>query len=328
MAIPSQTATRRARSTRWAPARPGIPAFAPSPVYRPRRPTETPLYPVVQHHLETFLAEAEQPDGRGVPPWVEHDFRRYLTCGILTHGFARLRCDACAQERLLAFSCKGRGVCPSCTTRRMAEVAAHLTDHVIPHVPARQWVLSLPKRLRPYLTHDPALVGRILGVLLRIILGALREAAPDAPPDAALGAVSFLHRFGSSLNPHLHLHLVVLDGLFARDTEGSLAFHRARGLDADAARALTPLVQDRVLRLFVRRRLLDPHEAADMRTWRGTGGFSLDGSVRVEAHDRAGLERLIRGHRREALVVPGPPSRCIASTPPPASPPCAGPTPA
>jgi len=83
----------------------------------------------------------------------------------------------------------------------MAEVAAHLCDHVIPHVPVRQWVLSLPKRLRPYLTHDPVLVGRILAVLLRIIRGALRDAAPDAPPDAALGAVSFLHRFGSALNP-------------------------------------------------------------------------------------------------------------------------------
>ncbi len=122
----------------------------------------------------------------------------------------------------------------------------------------------------------------------------MRDAAPDAAPDAALGAVSFLHRFGSSLNPHLHLHLVVLDGLFARNDKGALAFHRARGLDAEAAHALTPLVQDRVLRLFVRRRLLDPHQAANMRTWRGTGGFSLDGSVRVEAHDRAGLERLIR----------------------------------
>ena len=84
-------------------------------------------------------------------------------------------------------------------------------------------------------------------------------------------------------------------GRFARDDKGTLAFHRCRGLDADAARALTPLVQDRVLRLFVRHGFLDPAQAADMRTSRGTGGFSLDGSVRVAAHDRFGLERLIRG---------------------------------
>ena len=44
-------------------------------VYRPRRPTTTPLYPVVQHHLETFLAHASQSDpmGYGIPSWVEKD---------------------------------------------------------------------------------------------------------------------------------------------------------------------------------------------------------------------------------------------------------------
>ena len=131
-------------------------------VYRPRRPTTTPLYPVVQHHLETFLAQATQADpmGYGVPSWVEKDLRAYLRCGILAHGFARLRCEDCGHERLLAYSCKGRGICPSCNTRRMAEVAAHITDHVLPHLPARQWVLSLPKRLRPFPAPQPGHRGR------------------------------------------------------------------------------------------------------------------------------------------------------------------------
>jgi hypothetical protein len=126
-------------------------------VYRRRDPTATPLYSLVQHHLETFLADATSadPDGDGVPQWVEDDFRGYLRCGILAHGFARIRCDGCATERLVAFSCKGRGVCPSCNARRMVQVAAHLTDHVLPPLPVRQWVLSLPKRIRPFLPHDP-----------------------------------------------------------------------------------------------------------------------------------------------------------------------------
>jgi hypothetical protein len=55
-------------------------------VYLPRRPTQTPLYPVVQHHLETFLAQAAEADtpGEGVPTWVERDFRGYLECGCGT----------------------------------------------------------------------------------------------------------------------------------------------------------------------------------------------------------------------------------------------------
>jgi hypothetical protein len=115
-------------------------------VYRRRRPTTTPLYPIVQHHLETFLARAAEaePWGEGVAGWVEEDFRAYLRCGILAHGFARIRCDDCAAERLVGFSCKGRGVCPSCNARRMVEVAAHLNDQVLPPLPSRQWVLSVP----------------------------------------------------------------------------------------------------------------------------------------------------------------------------------------
>ena len=81
-------------------------------------------------------------------PWVSPPFlgacakirsrRIFLGCRILAHGFARARCDACGHDFLIAFSCKGRAVCPSCNTRRMAETAAHLADHVLPRVPVRQ----------------------------------------------------------------------------------------------------------------------------------------------------------------------------------------------
>jgi hypothetical protein len=52
-------------------------------VYRRRDPTVTPLYPLVQHHLETFLADAAAagPDGEAVPQWVEDDFRAVGTDG-------------------------------------------------------------------------------------------------------------------------------------------------------------------------------------------------------------------------------------------------------
>ena len=58
------------------------------------------------------------------------------------HGFLRLRCEDCGHEKLVAFSCKRRGFCPSCGARRMAETTAHLVDQVVPQVPVRQWVLS------------------------------------------------------------------------------------------------------------------------------------------------------------------------------------------
>jgi hypothetical protein len=229
-------------------AHPATPT-GPAAVYRRRRPTTTPLYPIVQHHLETFLARAAEADpwGEGVAGWVEEDFRAYLRCGILAYGCARLRCDDCAAERLVAFSCKGRGVCPSCNARRMVEVAAHLNDQVLPPLPIRR-----------------------------------------------RGAVSFLHRFGAALNPHFHFHIVVLDGVFTEIADGDVRFHEATHFSADHTAALAPLLQRRILRLFQRRGLLDTHTTDDMLTWQGTGGFSLDASVRIRGSDRSGRERLLR----------------------------------
>jgi hypothetical protein len=68
------------------------------------------------------------------------EFRTFLECGIAEFGFLRLHCDGCGQDRILPFSCKNRGFCPGCGGRRMADMAAHLVDRVIPDVPVRQWV--------------------------------------------------------------------------------------------------------------------------------------------------------------------------------------------
>ena len=134
--------------------------------------------------------------GDGVPDHVEKEFRSYLKCGILAHGFARARCASCGYDFLVAYSCKGRGACPSCNAKRMVETAAHLVDHVFPHVPVRQFVLSVPKRLRPFLHYRPRTASAVLHILLRALQATLREACPTAPGTAAMGAVSFLHALG------------------------------------------------------------------------------------------------------------------------------------
>ena len=182
----------------------------------------------------------------------------------------------------MAFSCKGRCVCPSCTNRRMAEVATHLSDSVVPVVPMRQWVLSVPKRLRPPLMRDSELASAVLRILLRAVRGELQASIRGPlPKDARLDAVSFLHRFGSALNPHPHFHLAVSDGLFAREQDeqaATLRFRPAADLNPERARALTPIVQRRILRLCVRRGLLLEADSADMpgtrrrRVGRGSGG--------------------------------------------------------
>ncbi len=261
------------------------------------------LHAVVREHLETWLARTREahPDEDPIPRYVEDDFRRYLTCGLLSEGFGRARCRACGHDFLVAFSCSKRGVCPSCTTRHMAETAAHLVDHVFPEVPVRQWVVSVPKRLRYFLHRDMELTGRTLHIVLRALEAKLKQRCPGAPAAARLGAVTFIQRFGSALNRHTHLHCCVIDGLFSQDEDGNLCFHPATELDEDDVAAVQGVVRQRVLRLFERRGVLGSEAVADMRAWPHSG-FSIDASVTVCARDRAGLERLLRYCARPAFA--------------------------
>ena len=172
-----------------------------------RRPENTTPYHIVQQHLQTYLALAREHewDGQRVPAYVGREFRQYPECGILAYGFARAGCGACGHDFPVAFSCKGRGLCPSCNARRMAESAAHLVDRVIPPVAVRQWVLSVPKRLRWYLEREPKAVSAVLHLFPRVSEAHLQQTSPRACAQARLGAVSFVHRFGSSLNRHTHI---------------------------------------------------------------------------------------------------------------------------
>jgi hypothetical protein len=170
-------------------------------LYNPRHPERTLLYQTIAEHFETWheLASAGQFDGQGdhhtPKSYVRQAFRKYLECGIFAHGFARAWCDDCGHDYFVAYSCKGRGVCPSCNTRRMVETAAHLTDHVFPRLPVRQWVLSVPKRLRYFMQRDGAVLNMVLRIFLRVIAQSLQSCSPGAAQldKAALhiGAVAF-----------------------------------------------------------------------------------------------------------------------------------------
>ena len=91
----------------------------------------------------------------------------YLDCGILDHGFARVRCGACGSEHLLAFSCKTRGLCPSCSAKRATALAAFLETEVLADVSHAQWVFSVPRMLRPYFLYHRPLLGRLSQVSVR-----------------------------------------------------------------------------------------------------------------------------------------------------------------
>ena len=109
----------------------------------------------------------------------------------------------------------------------MAQTAAHLVDRVIPPVPVRQWVISVPKRLRCFLADRPNAVAALTRIfieeferLLRTAAGLPRDGHRPSAARPRLGAVSFLHRFGSAVNHHVHLHVCATDGVFVPTGDG------------------------------------------------------------------------------------------------------------
>jgi len=119
-----------------------------------RSPTKTDLHRIIRENYRQVFFDKENL-GIDLPFHLERELKKYLKCGILSQGMARFHCSLCQKDKFVAFSCKGRTLCPSCAGRRMADTAKHLVEDVIPSVPVRQWVLSMPYTYRFLLARRP-----------------------------------------------------------------------------------------------------------------------------------------------------------------------------
>lgn len=182
-------------------------------LYVPRGREPTVLQVAVREGLPGFLASAAE--AGGLPGFVVRKFRAATTCGDVEQGFARVKCNECGEELHVAFTCRARTVCPSCTARRAACTAAHLVDQVLPQVPYRQWTLAFPRCLKLALASDSA----VLGAALRVFVAGLfawqrrraRELGFERPQP---GAIAFVQNFTGALLLHPHAHVLVPEGVF------------------------------------------------------------------------------------------------------------------
>ncbi len=189
-------------------------ALKPCPAYERREPEKTPCYQMLKDHLPKFIAAREE-EGRPLPAYVIKEFEAYLKCGILSHGFLRLKCQDCQNEKVVAFSCKTRGFCPSCWGKRMAETSEHLLEDVLPFAPYRQFVVSFPFPLRFWLQTNRKLYQKIHSLVIKRIHGFYRKKAESLGIQKSTpGCISFSQRWGSALNLNPHMHVLTLDGVY------------------------------------------------------------------------------------------------------------------
>ncbi|MBI2265449.1 MAG: transposase zinc-binding domain-containing protein [Armatimonadetes bacterium] len=159
--------------------------------YHPRNSRASALYQMVEDYWEDFVGCYEDRYEKTYGYFrdvIRKAFFRFLDCGDLHHGFARIRCSHCKADMLLAFSCKSRYFCPSCHMKRSLIFSTHLEEEVLGSVPIRHWVFTIPKMLRPCFRHK----RKLLALLSRCAWECVEELCP-------------------------HIHALASDGLFLQN---------------------------------------------------------------------------------------------------------------
>ena len=255
-------------------------------VYKRRKPQKTSLWQLLDGHFFEFEGaydELFQKNYGFYRPVISHVVRKYLECGDLQQGFARIKCPDCHHEYLLSFSCRGRWFCPSCHNKKVVQFGHHLKEAVLYPVPHRQYVFSIPKILRKFFLYDRKLLGRLsqcaaksLRKYLKLILGK-KTGIP--------GVVISIQTFGDYVRWHPHLHALVADGLFLES--GSFLVMPTVDL-----RPLRELFRAHVLKMLKKEGLIDDSLIKLLMSWRHVSGFNVHHEVRIKPHDEKGMENL------------------------------------
>jgi hypothetical protein len=210
----------------------------------------------------------------------ERTIERFLRCGDPHHGFARIYCDACGHDYLLAFSCKSRYFCPSCHQKRVLLYGEWVEENVLAPVAHRQYVFTVPRLLRPFFARRREWLGELCRIAARLLSQSHAEVLPGAKP----GLILFVQSFGDLVNFNPHVHVLAAGGAF-------LADGRFVALPAVPQALLAEGFRRAVLAFLVKNGALSEELRQRMLGWRHSG-FSAHNEVRVKAEDAQGRRKL------------------------------------
>jgi len=258
-----------------------------SSVYRPRNPRESAYYRCVEDHFERFEQAYEELFERQygfLRPYVKKVIYRYLDCGDPHNGFARVKCNNCGHEYLLAFSCKRRHFCPSCHQKRVVEFGEWLCEQVIKAVPHRHFIFSIPKILRRYFLYNRGLLSELSRCAWESLKAFFQEAVPEE--DAVPGAVITIQSFGDFLGFNPHLHVLISDGCFY----GNGMFRVAPSFDT---KDLENIFWYKVFKMLLSKSIITQDLVKMLLSWRHSG-FKAFCGPRIQPGDGRAMENLAR----------------------------------
>lgn len=198
-------------------------------------------------------------------PVVERVLRGFLTCGIVSHGFARCVCETCHAHVAIPFSCRGRSFCPSCEKKRQLLWAEWLRDTLLAPVPHRHAVFTMPRLLRPLFRKRRELLDELALAGAEALTEAIREGVGE---DVRPGIVVSIATAGDLVQWHPHAHVLTTDGGFSADDE----FHPMPAWDGER---LMALFRRRLLDRLLAGKAISPQLVSKLLCWRHPGFSSF-----------------------------------------------------
>ena len=251
--------------------------------YQPRSPRNTAFHRLVEDNFEELELIWDSKYQKMYGYWRPHVLdvmQKYLDCGDPQLGFARVKYSDCNTEYLLPFSCKCRGFCPSCHQRRVVEFGEYLHDEVLLDVSHRQWVFTIPKRLRPYFMHNRKLLAKLSLCAWQVLSDYLKTSVAADVADESIkpglvagkaccspmqpGCVIAVQTFGELINFNPHLHIIASSGCFT--DVGTFI----EGIPPNANDLLAPFAKA-VLKMLKKENVISLAVINNMSTWQHSG---------------------------------------------------------
>jgi len=255
--------------------------------YRPRKPQESQYYQCVEDHFERLEQVYDERFAKQYGffrPYVRQVIYRFLDCGILHNGFARVRCGDCGHEYLLAFSCKRRHFCPSCHQKRVVEFGEWVCEEVLRAVPHRHFTFSIPKMLRRYFLYDRKLLSDLSACGWESLKAFFRAVLPEE--GAVPGAVVAIQTFGDFLGFHPHLHILCSDGCFYGDG----MFKVSPTFDT---KPLEEIFRHKIFKMLLSKGKIIQEMVDLVMSWKNSG-FNVFCGPRIQPGDEGAMDNLAR----------------------------------
>ena len=258
----------------------------PARFYRHQNPELSPFFRLVDSHFDEFersYADRYEKQYGFWRPIIRSSIDKFKKCGDLKEGFARIKCKECGHEMFVAFSCRQRCCCPSCHQKRTLLLAHHLGEDVFAEVPHRQFVFTIPKRLRIYFRYDRTLLSSLIHAAWETVRDVFLEEVDYEEGFPAM--IAGVQTFGDLINFHPHIHAIVPCGIFMESGK----FIAVNQIPSERFQVVW---EEKVFAFLLKAERISPEVVDGMKRWKHSG-FSVDNSVYVAADDTTGMQRLI-----------------------------------